>query len=415
MRDLSGKVSGSQYTAEEFDDYFGENKNQVEDAGITLSSGDNTQLAKASANYAAFGDFYSDSGSANTYVLDVISPKKGITEYFDGMRVRFVAGNSNTGASTVNVNGKGVKDIVHDNGSALGNGQILVGNFITLVYKDSTGKFILVDDGQGGSIYTLPLPPDYRSGCRYYPNSTTPATKIDIEAGKWRSADDTINLTLVSTLIKQFDNDWAEGDDVGGFASGATRAINSPFHLFLIGKPNGATDAGFDDSITATNLLADASGSGYTKYRRIGTVYSTGTTTNLSDFIMDIVGDKRIVYWYSLYTDYNKPSAVPATLLVPLKTPADIRTTAIITTDMDVNVNYGKIYYSNPDQQDQTPVHNPGSVGSFPLSDNVGYTATVHSGRVRILTNTNRQIRFRTDPAWGGSSHLSISTVGWEE
>jgi len=54
----------------------------------------------------------------------VVGLKQSPTAYTDGMRVRFDAGNDNTGATTVNVAALGVKDIKLEDGSTLAAGDI---------------------------------------------------------------------------------------------------------------------------------------------------------------------------------------------------------------------------------------------------------------------------------------------------
>ena len=91
------------------------------------------------------------------------------------------------------------------------------------------------------------------------------------------------NLQLTSTLRKRLDAAWMEG---GGFGGNGVDTFPAPgvqastwYHLFIIGS-GGMSDAGFDTSLTATNLL---SASGYGTYRRIGS-YLTDGSSNLIGF-----------------------------------------------------------------------------------------------------------------------------------
>ncbi len=82
---------------------------------------------------------------------------------------------------------------------------------------------------------------------------------------------------LSSTLVKRGDLDWTEGTGGGGIASGAnavqdTLNADTWYHFFLIAKTDGTLDAGFDTSVTAANLLTDATA--YSFHRRIGSVLS---------------------------------------------------------------------------------------------------------------------------------------------
>ena len=133
-------VNGLAPTCEDVDlnGFKNENNNLIIGAGIGLSTADNQQTHKAVAHYAGVGDYYVDSGSANVYVLSTTGSQTFPPTYATGMRIRFVAGNTNTGASTVNVAGLGVKDVVNDaTGSALSAGAVTA-DALTEAYYDGT-------------------------------------------------------------------------------------------------------------------------------------------------------------------------------------------------------------------------------------------------------------------------------------
>ena len=111
MQDLNDKVTGGSLTADEWNEVPSEIQNVIESIGQILSGGNLTQLLKAIAGYAANGPYYIDSGIADSYVLSPVGSKSAPHEYAVGERIRFIAGNTNTGASTVNRAGGGVKAI----------------------------------------------------------------------------------------------------------------------------------------------------------------------------------------------------------------------------------------------------------------------------------------------------------------
>lgn len=114
-------------------------------------------------------------------------------------------------------------------------------------------------------------------------NGTDTEHDIDISAG---SIMDSANSSALITggLTKQIDASWAAGTNAGGFPSALTLSADTWYRVFLIGKTDGTVDAGFDTSSTAANLLSDATG--YTLYRRIGSVL-TGNTSNILEFRQD--------------------------------------------------------------------------------------------------------------------------------
>ena len=117
MEDLSGKIIGSTLQAEEFIQPMSEIQNVIEQLDQTLTEADLNQLGKGIAGYVANGTFYTDSGIADAYVLTNIGSKQAIPGYTDGLFASFIAGNTNTLASTVDIVGLGVRDIKLSTGS----------------------------------------------------------------------------------------------------------------------------------------------------------------------------------------------------------------------------------------------------------------------------------------------------------
>jgi len=137
MEDLNDKITGDNLTAAEFVQPMSEIQNVIENLGQTLTSSDLNQLGKGIAGYVANGTFYTDNGSANAYVLTTIGLKQTATSYTEDMQVIFIAATTNTGSSTVNVAGLGVKNITDTSGG----GEIVAGIRYELNYRTSTGEF----------------------------------------------------------------------------------------------------------------------------------------------------------------------------------------------------------------------------------------------------------------------------------
>lgn len=90
-----------------------------------------------------------DTGIANAYVLNFVS---NFTSYQDGIAIFWIPSNTNTGASTINVNGLGPVPIINQDGSALYLGQLQANQFSLIIYK-GTG-FNLIDFGLLPTINT---------------------------------------------------------------------------------------------------------------------------------------------------------------------------------------------------------------------------------------------------------------------
>jgi hypothetical protein len=86
------------------------------------------------------------SGSANTYTVTLNPP---LTSYTEGVAVAVKINASNTGASTININGKGAKSIRDPRGDALTAGKLIAGSIYTLRYNGT--NFILQGEGPTGN------------------------------------------------------------------------------------------------------------------------------------------------------------------------------------------------------------------------------------------------------------------------
>lgn len=137
------KATGDSLTATEFNQIPNEIENVISDAGLTPSAGDSAQLAKAMAFLVGDADYYSETGAANAYVLAPVSPREGITAYVDGHRVSFIPTNSNTGASTINVNGIGLKNIKKGAGAGSdpASGDLTAGILVELRYDSANSCY----------------------------------------------------------------------------------------------------------------------------------------------------------------------------------------------------------------------------------------------------------------------------------
>lgn len=85
------------------------------------------------------------SGLTNTYT--VLIPN--VNQYTEGMAMSVKINIQNTGASTINVNGLGAKNIIKANGSLLSGGNLRTNSVYTLRYNGTA--FILQGEGGGGT------------------------------------------------------------------------------------------------------------------------------------------------------------------------------------------------------------------------------------------------------------------------
>lgn len=99
-----------------------------------------------------------DTGVANSYIINFTTPVPPGTS---GQVVYWLPSNSNTGASTINVNGAGPQPILNPNGTVLGANQILAGQFVSIISINGTwqlygGSGVGVNIGTFGAEVPLP-------------------------------------------------------------------------------------------------------------------------------------------------------------------------------------------------------------------------------------------------------------------
>ena len=142
MKELSNKVENEGVSAEGilsadgFNELAKELENVMTSQGFALTSADLKLLVKSIANYAAGGDLYTDSGSADSYVLSVIDDVQAPDPFRKGMQVRFIPESTNTGGpATIDVPGLGVKNIKSSLGGDPAAGTIPAGQFKTLTFN----------------------------------------------------------------------------------------------------------------------------------------------------------------------------------------------------------------------------------------------------------------------------------------
>lgn len=99
-----------------------------------------------------------DTGIANAYVLTFVA---NFTAYTDGIVIYWIPSNTNTGASTINVNGLGPVAIVNPDGSPLYLGELVANQFSAIIYSGGSFKLFafgfLPNIDTQNSNYTLAL------------------------------------------------------------------------------------------------------------------------------------------------------------------------------------------------------------------------------------------------------------------
>lgn len=123
-----------------------------------------------------------DTGAADAYIVTIASTYN--VAYTDGMTLKVKALNANTGASTINVNGLGIKTIVRPDGTALQANDIVSGQVFQITYNSTSGKFQMANAYGGPAGPTGTLAGNATAGINWLqgPNIAS-ATTMDIWTG----------------------------------------------------------------------------------------------------------------------------------------------------------------------------------------------------------------------------------------
>jgi len=223
------------------------------------------------------------------------------------------------------------------------------------------------------------IPDNYIDGLELSNNATQPNDDIDIAPGVCTSRTNNAVLELTSTLTKQIDVDWVAGNNAGGLASALTLTNDTWYHVYLLKNlSSGQIDAGFDTSIIATNLLADATG--YTAFRRLGSI-RRGDPENLQ-FVQR--GD--IFLRKTMIQDVSGACPTTATLRT-ISVPPGFKHLALISVHYNADASGGtrEIDFTHPSASSI----NPTIATKFTISAN----SIDVSDMIATPTNTSSQIR----------------------
>jgi hypothetical protein len=237
---------------------------------------------------------------------------------------------------------------------------------------------------------------------------TDTAHDINITPGRAADSTGTVYIELTSEITKQIDvaTGWVVGNDQAGLADAVVLGTNQWIHVYLIMHADGTVDAGFDNSASASQLLTD---SGYTYYRRIGSVKTDGSS-NIIDFDCYDVSGTRSFRWTTPPADY---SGVPSTTraLTTLSTPTGVRTDAVIKVMIQAASGPSLACYFRVYPTDGLDLALSAAATTV-YSRGAGFMAD--SAVLKIRTDTNAQV-FRDYGSASTATTGTISALGWDE
>jgi len=247
----------------------------------------------------------------------------------------------------------------------------------------------LKSDGGVVSWAAVDLPRGYIDGLVLSRNATNPTTRINIAPGQATDSTNANSLKLSAVMTKGVNAAWAAGSGNGGLFSG-TVAANTWYHVFLIEKEaDGSIDAGFDTSVTAANRPA-----GYTRYRRIGSI-STDGSSNIANFIQ--LGDVFHLPESAAYSGGQRAMAA-----ITINVPPGLSVLPLLSAHVGVTSSAQGLIYLAPGAD----LTNKRRFFEFNAASGNG----TGSG-VGPPTNTSQQIGFQV--AGSGTPSVDLWTNGW--
>ncbi len=398
MQDLNDKAAGGSLSPAEWNQMPTELQNIIELFEV-LDGADLDQLGKAIAAYAGAGTFYNETSSSTTaYVVAPFGSKQrpdSLTgAVFDGLIVRWRPDNANTGASTLDLDGIGAKDIKRENGDALVANDIVTSRDAIVRFDQATDDFFLQEYTR---VESGALPRGNLVGLELV---RTDANTITIQPGQTRGTGNSVNLELIATLAKDIDATWVAGAGGGMNATDHPASVNTWYHFFVIEDGAGTVDAGFDTSLTATNLLSD---SGYVNFRRLGSVKTAVGTDDILEFTQ--VGDHFL--WFTPVNSLPAEAQVTTARTATLATPLGVKCLAQIYAAHTGNIALHSTWIHSPDQDDSLAEDQ--TVGRGFVATPQGSGGASNTGDVR--TGTSSDVRYVS--RFAIAQTIGISTQGW--
>ena len=249
---------------------------------------------------------------------------------------------------------------------------------------------------------------DYIRGLDTTRDSTS---KITMGPGMTNTTDNTSYYHTIanSTIQKDLSALWAPGS-AGGRPKLVSLSDYTWYHMFLLGKTTDTTsfDMGFDISINAANLLADATS--FDTYKRIGSIMTE------SSAVIKTYKQFGNNFFFSSPVQLNmETSSSSVTQTVRLGPPG--ATTPSCPPNVRTRLNLSAFFQT---RSGSTGRCNLGEVG---LTDQVfgvhnggaGGDGQTYLGQVFVWSDTSQQIMLTYGVTGGGTNSMFLKVAGWED
>ena len=221
-----------------------------------------------------------DTGSANTYAI-ALAPV--VTAYVAGQEFNFKAGNSSSGASTLNVNGVGAKNIKKKNDQNIAAGDIEEDAIVKVVYDGTSFQMLSQTGTSGMTSFTL-------TGDSGSNQTIADSNTMDIAGGTGIAtvvgSTDTVTVNIDSTVAtNNAANVWVkaqQGRTFTGNITGST-TLDLTYQNFIVTATGNFTLANPSTEVAGQSgvivLVQDGTGS---RTISLGTDYETAGGSGLT-------------------------------------------------------------------------------------------------------------------------------------
>lgn len=221
-------------------------------------------------------------------------------------------------------------------------------------------------------------------------NATDSLNDIDIAVGEARDSTNAVDMVLSSALTKRLDAAWVVGTNQGGLDTGTI--ANNTYHVHLIKR----TDGTVSDVLFSLSATAPTMPSGYTYFRRIGSI----VRSSIGIWQFSQRGDEFL--WKGPGFDVSVNNLGTTATLYAIAAPTGIQVIAKMFIDQYHATTGCTVYLSCPSVDDQPSVSIYNSFNDFAA----GYAVF----EAQIRTNTSAQIRARSELV---NTWLDILTHGY--
>lgn len=382
--------------------------------GCTLTVAD-TAGGVTSANTATIAANGSDNiAGASTFVIAVANG--GVTLKSDGVSAWAVVSNTTLPALTNHQTFVASSGFI--SAQTIPDCQDSGGNHLN--FKQSNNSISCgTSGGAGGGVV-----PNYITGLIISNDAVTSTSLLDISAG---TASDSTNAASMTTsaFTKSTGGAWAAGSGSNGMGNGLTIASATQYYVCEANNA-GTPDFWFDTSVSCANRPAGISDTKFRLVNAFHTCQSTSaggtatagicavTSTNIAGFTQIPTPGGVTTYWQgSNITAYPRDASAitvqsASRSLIPLSTPAGLKTTAMFNLTQDGVCSVG---VTSPSEADFAIASSTSSGATTDLPDAIfGATGYGYTYYERI-TDTSSEIAVRANAAC--TNHITVFTRGW--